>query len=88
MKSYNFYKSNTIFEADISVNGQSYLIIYGKHINGYFCCIPNWNIGCEMAEPIDTYYNANKLNKAGIRATTAEAIAKEIYLISKQLVKG
>lgn len=72
------YEAHVIFEASIDANGYNYLVIYGKHINGYFCCIPNWQISCEMAEPGDTYYNANKLIGAGINDSAAKALAKDI----------
>lgn len=72
------YKASVIFEASIDTNGYNYLVIYGKHINGYFCCIPNWNLGCEMAEPGDVSYNAERLIGAGITDSAAKALAKEI----------
>lgn len=72
------YGAKVIFEASIDTNGNNYLVIYGKHINGYFCCIPNWKVGCEMAEPSDTYYNFNKLVEAGIQEAAAKEIAKDI----------
>ena len=45
----NIFKAKTVFEANISIGGCTYLIIYGEHINGAFCCIPNWGWGCEMS---------------------------------------
>lgn len=45
----------------VMIEGQRYLVIYGEHINGGFCCIPNKNYGCEMADPGDIFYNAQKL---------------------------
>lgn len=87
MKSYKLFQFGlkTIFGADISINGYSYLLIYGKHINGYFCSIPNHNLGCEMAEPNDTYYNSKKLNNAGLDIITAKKIAETISQISNDL---
>lgn len=82
---FTIWGANVIFEADISVNGYSYLTIYGKHANGYFCCIPNWNIGCEMAEPSDTFYNSEKLQHAGMEKETAVELAKAIYQIYTKL---
>lgn len=48
-------------EGMVEINGQTYMVIYGEHINGGFCCIPNRNFGCEMAEPTDILYNSRKL---------------------------
>ena len=82
------YKGTVLFETDLSVNGYSYLTIYGRHINGGFCCIPNWNIGCERSEPNDTFYNTEKLVGAGLSEETANAIAKGIYETYKAYQKA
>lgn len=79
------YEAKVIFERNISACGLSYLTVYGKHINGYFCCIPNWKICCEMAEPCDTFYNFVKLTDAGIEVMTAEIIANEIKKTAEAL---
>lgn len=81
------YPVKVFFEADIEVNGWNYLVIYGKHANGYFCAIPNWNFACEMSEPSDTYYNFEKLFNAHIDKSSAKEIAKQIYEISERINK-
>ena len=73
--SFNAY---VLFENNISTNGESYLVIFGKHINGYFCCIPDRGWGCEMAEYDDIWYNTNQLMSCGASQKTAENIAKAI----------
>lgn len=78
MKIENNFKANVLFEINVSDGNNSYLVIYGEHINGYYCCIPNWKIGCEMAAPGDIYYNKNLLFRAGLEMETAEAIANVI----------
>lgn len=72
------FKAEVIFETSVAINGYSYLIIYGKHINGYFCSVPNWNWGCEMAEPSDTGYNSEQLVVCGADKEIALAIAEAI----------
>ena len=59
------FEASVIFEANIDACGSCYLVIYGRHVNGYFCAIPNWHISCEMAEPSDTFYNFERLIGAG-----------------------
>lgn len=71
----HFYDVQALFEISVDVRGCNYLVIYGKHVNGYFCCIPNWKAGCEMAEPSDTFYNAEKLRGAGFSGETAKELA-------------
>ena len=77
------YSAEVMFEANISVKGTGYLVIYGKHVNGYFCCIPNWEIGCEMAEPSDTFYNADQLRSVGIGSEAAKGIAEAISILAE-----
>ena len=79
------YKGNVLFEAQVEACGNYYLVIYGKHINGYFCCIPDWNVGCEMAEPSDTYWNYESLRKTKIDNEAAKAIVKEIKRIAEEM---
>lgn len=73
------YDAYVLFEIGVDVGGNHYLVIYGKHINGYFCCIPNWNVSCEMADPFDVFYNRSKLvDDTCIGMNAADAIAKAI----------
>lgn len=82
------YEAKVLFEASIDTCGSNYLVIYGEHINGYFCCIPNWNVSCEMAEPTDVFYNRERLlnTDAGIGMNAADALAKAVRDIGKDLV--
>ena len=72
------YEAYVSFEISVDYGGYNYLLIYGKHINGYFCCVPGWKWGCEMAEPGDVTYNAEKLRGAGAGRDVAKALAKAI----------
>lgn len=73
------YVAKVLFEISIDIGGSNYLVIYGRHINGYFCCIPNWSFGCEMAEPADIFYNTEKLAEL-VGPDRAVAIAKAISI--------
>lgn len=81
------FEANVIFEANINVNGSCFLVIYGKHANGYFCAIPNWGVACEMCEPRDTFYNTEKLSSVGLQGNTAYTLAQEIKRIVAHLQK-
>lgn len=72
------YPVEARFEFSVNFNGSNFLVIYGRHINGGFCCIPNWGIGCEMADPYDTFYNTEKLCYIGVDESTAKVIAHAI----------
>jgi hypothetical protein len=55
------YKTSMVQEFSLDWNGFNFLVIYGKHINGWFIAIPNWGVSTESGEPSDKYYNATKL---------------------------
>lgn len=79
------YTSNTkvLFEHDIQFNGYSYLVIYGKHINGGFIAIPNWNICAEAGDSV--LYNTEKLIDSGLDQNTAQTIATHINDVLKKV---
>lgn len=67
------------FEHSIEVNGMTYLVIFGTHVNGGFICIPNHNWGCEASDYANSAgYNAGKLIEAGATKEVAKAIAEYI----------
>lgn len=58
------FKSNCT-EINIEHNGNSYLVICGKHINGGFCAFPKLNISTELSAYDGDYrYNEKKLRLA------------------------
>lgn len=59
------YKVTETHEFSVDCGGFNFLIIYGKHINGWFIAIPNWNVCVEACEPTDYFYNAEKLAGSG-----------------------
>ncbi len=67
------------FEHSLEINGCTYLVIFGRHINGGFIAIPNWNICCEASRyEDDTNHNYIHLVEAGLEKNVAKAIAKYI----------
>lgn len=62
-------------EISIDYNGFNYLVIIGEHINGWFIAIPNWNVCTEAGNPIDSYYNCEKLANALNDVNTGIALA-------------
>lgn len=77
---YDFSDSvKVIFEHSVDINGYSYLLILGRHINGGFICIPNHNIGCEYSLHEGSFgYNLEKLEKAGLSEEVARQIVEYI----------
>lgn len=69
----------------IDFNGFRYNVIFGRYVNGGFCCIPNWNVGCELAHPQDILWNEESLYKTLKKKKLAKVIAKAIAEYSKIL---
>ena len=51
------------YEVDVEALGYSFHLIFGRQCNGWFLCIPNWNIGCELADPSDRFWNLDSILK-------------------------
>lgn len=67
----------------LDVNGISYIIVYGRYINGYFIALPEDGKSCKAAAPWDIFYNRWQLRKNGVDDETAKAIAKAIKELYK-----
>ena len=65
-------------ELSIDWDGDNFLVIIGKHINGWYIAIPNWNICIEAGEPTDNFYNSEKLSKALNNVNMGSAIADAV----------
>ena len=50
-------------EMDIEANGWTFHTIVGEHRDGNYICIPNWNIGSELAGLRDVFWNEERLKK-------------------------
>lgn len=58
------YQTDSVQEFSVDYDGNSYLVIYGHHINGWFIAVPNWRISSEAGKPEDIFYNTEKLSDA------------------------
>ena len=67
------YECEACAELSIDSNGWNFLVIFGKHINGYYIAIPNHNICVEAACAADTFYNEGRLLAAGIGVCPSDA---------------
>ena len=66
------------FETMISCEGFRYHLIYGQHSYGYYLVIPEWNIGCEMSDCNDTFWNTESLRKTGLTEKTVQKIVNTL----------
>lgn len=49
------------YEVIVQALSSSYHIIFGKHRNGGFLCIPEYHVGCELASLSDVFWNHESL---------------------------
>ena len=66
------------FETMISCEGFRCHLIYGQHSYGYYLVIPEWNIGCEMSDCNDTFWNTESLRKTGLTERTVHKIVNTL----------
>lgn len=75
-------KRGNPLELDIDANGWSFHVIVGTQANGNFICIPNWNVGSELAGLNDTFWNRERMrNYSGLDDENANAIAAALNWI-------
>lgn len=75
------YEAKCTKEISVAVNGICYLVIFGTHINGGFCCLPGRGVGCELSSHdhfCDIYYNSERIGKALKDKTAGRCIAEAI----------
>ena len=70
---------DAVNEISVAIDGFSYLVIFGKHINGGFCALPQEGISCELSAHDnfgDIGYNTASLNRKLKSKAKAHAIAE------------
>lgn len=76
-------KSGNPCEAEICARGSHFHLIVGKHAYGNYICIPNWNIGTELAALSDTFWNEERLRNHGrMRKVDACTIVTALKILS------
>ena len=61
----NVLRMYPCYEFPLDYEGFSYLVIFGKHVNGWFISLPKNNVSCEAADPLDVAYNRSSLVEQG-----------------------
>ena len=73
------------YEVKLNLNGNSYHLIFGRQVNGWFLCIPNHRIGVELAHPSDRFWKQGSLEEAGMASNEASTIAYALKEISQYI---
>ncbi|MBO5623682.1 MAG: hypothetical protein J5959_18870 [Butyrivibrio sp.] len=74
---------NTL-ELKLQIEDQKILVIFGRHINGYYIALPNVSISCEALGPEEVKRNTFYLSQAGLRSDYAQAICTAIFEYKKE----
>ena len=54
-------KGSGQYEAEISGRGTYFHVITGRHKYGNYLCIPNHDVGCELSDFSDIFWNEERL---------------------------
>ena len=57
------FKKGDPCEIAVTARGCYFHIIAGKHAHGKYFCIPNWNVGTELACFADVFWNSERLEQ-------------------------
>ncbi len=80
----HFIITDNTTELKLQIEDKKILVIYGRHINGYYIALPNVFISCEALGPDEIKRNTIYLSQAGLRSDYAEAICTAIYDFEKE----
>ena len=74
-------KTATPYEMEVKARHSSFHIVCGKHEYGNYICIPNWNIGTELAELSDTFWNFERLTTYYPELSPVDAVSITCALV-------
>ncbi len=55
-------KAPGMYEAEISGRGTYFHVLAGRHKYGNYLCIPNHDVGCELSDFSDIFWNEGRLS--------------------------
>lgn len=79
---------NNVHHITVEYNRYSYSVIFGKYVNGGFCSIPNFGVGCELSNFNDIFWNTESLYRALENKRVAKIIANAIADFAEFVEKG
>ena len=71
----NLLRSTDPYELEVTARYSSFHILCGKHKYGSYICIPNWNIGTELASLSDSFWNFERLTTYYPELSPVDAIS-------------
>ena len=73
------------FEFSINARGSSFQLILGHYEYGYYVCIPNWKIGCDISTLSDIFWNMENLCAAGLDIVDAITIVDALEVLENYI---
>lgn len=77
----NLKKTGCIIEAKIEGRGSTMHVIIGKYAYGNYICIPGWNVGSDLSELTDYFWNKERLGQQ-MSQPDAITVAEALRMIS------
>lgn len=71
----NLLRRKDPYELEVTARSSSFHILCGKHKYGSYICIPNWNIGTELASLSDSFWNFERLTTYYPKLSPVDAIS-------------
>lgn len=71
------------YEVEVSARGSYFHLLVGHHAYGNFICIPNWDIGTELASLSDSFWNLERLSSTKLKKVDACSVAYALVELSK-----
>lgn len=68
------------YEAEISGRGTYFHILAGRHKYGNYLCIPNHDVGCELSDFSDIFWNEERLRSLMRRVDAVTVAAGLMHL--------
>lgn len=62
-------------EMEVNTQGSYFHILCGRHEYGNYICIPNWNIGTELSNLTDSFWNLEHLVNTYPELSMVDAIS-------------
>lgn len=73
------------YEVEVSARGSYFHLLVGHHAYGNYICIPNWNIGTELASLTDFFWNLERLRATTLKKVDVCSVAYALHELSKYI---
>lgn len=70
------------YEVEVNARGSYFHLIIGSHAYGNFICIPNWDVGTELADLSDSFWNQERLCNTKLKKVDACSVAYALQVLS------